>query len=198
VAAGLGGGSSDAAATLRALDRLFDCAVPPAELAALAAGLGSDVPFFLGASTLAIGRGRGDRREPADPLPGLPGVLVMPEAGVATAEAYRMLDRARAGRPAAPPSRLDRPADWSQVAARAHNDFEAVVATARPEVRDALAELRATRPLLALLSGSGSACFALYARDGEAARAAASLAASGRWRTFRIRTLADWPQPAEL
>jgi 4-diphosphocytidyl-2-C-methyl-D-erythritol kinase len=199
-AAGLGGGSSDAAATLRALDQLFDRRVGHADVLGIAAHLGSDVPFFLALTPLAIGRGRGELLEPLDPLPALPGLLVVPPIGVSTAEAYRALDRARdrAAVPALKP--LDDPRDWADVAGAAHNDFEAIVLPMHPEVGEALTALRATRPLIALLSGSGSACFALYRSDHEAriAHTAMTALAHGRWRAVPFRTLAAWPEPAEL
>ena len=100
VGAGLGGGSSDAAAMLLALDRLFPGAVASGRIAELAAGIGSDVPFFLGASPLALGRGRGEVLEAIEPLPSLAGVVVSPPVQVSTREAYRELARAREGSPA--------------------------------------------------------------------------------------------------
>jgi 4-diphosphocytidyl-2-C-methyl-D-erythritol kinase len=200
VAAGLGGGSSDAAATLRALDRLFEGAVGHADLLGIAANLGSDVPFFLSLTPLAVGRGRGELLDALDPLPALPGLLVVPELPVPTGEAYAALDRARGSASPPPPAPPPNPRDWADVARGAHNDFEAVVAPVHPEVRDALAALRATAPLIALLSGSGSACFALYRTDHEAqvAQVAAASLARGRWRVAPFRTLAAWPKPTEL
>ncbi|MSR36057.1 MAG: 4-(cytidine 5'-diphospho)-2-C-methyl-D-erythritol kinase [Gemmatimonadetes bacterium] len=198
VAAGLGGGSSDAAATLKALDRLFEGAVGAGALMAIAARLGSDVPFFLMPLPLGLGRGRGEVLEPVDPLPALPGVVVLPGVRMSTAEAYGALDRLRAARPSATPPRLRAPRDWGEVASGAHNDFEGVVASAHPEVRDALSDLRATRPLVGMLSGSGASCFALYGNDNEADGASAALGSEGGRRTVRMRTLTAWPEPADL
>jgi 4-diphosphocytidyl-2C-methyl-D-erythritol kinase len=197
--AGLGGGSSDAAATLRGLDRLFEGAVPAHRLIEIAAELGSDVPFFLAPTPHAAATGRGERLEPLDPHEGVPGIVLVPQVHVSTAEAYAALDRSRdggGGAVDAPPAPLP-VSGWPDIAARAHNDFEPVVAAAHPEIRAALAALRATRPHLALLAGSGSACFALYEDDGQADRAAAALGRDERWRLYRIRTLAAWPEPAE-
>jgi 4-diphosphocytidyl-2-C-methyl-D-erythritol kinase len=199
-ATGLGGGSSDAAAVLRALDRLFDGAVGHADLLGIAANLGSDVPFFLALTPLAIGRGRGELLDALDPLPALPGILVVSGVAVSTAEAYRALDRVRdrAAARSFPP--LEHPRDWADVARAAHNDFEEIVVAMHPEVAEALAALRATHPLTALLSGSGSACFALYRTDHEAriALTAVTALARGRWRGVPFRTLAAWPDAAEL
>ena len=194
--AGLGGGSSDAAATLRALDEVFPGAVPPERIDAIARDLGSDVPFSLGASPLAVGRGRGEVIEGRAPLPILPGVVVLPSVRVPTADAYRALARSRETHP---PSHLGlpvAPADWAGLAIMASNDFEDVVPALYPPVADALTALRATNPLLALLSGSGSASFALYNTEDEAGQAVATLSGRADLRVFSIRTMGAWPDRA--
>ena len=191
--AGLGGGSSDAAATLRALDALFPRAVPPEEIRAIAEGLGSDVPFFLGPTPLALGRGRGEVIEPITPLPSLPGVVVLPEGRVATASAYRELDLQREGKPAAASQPLGPPSDWNAAAASARNDFEPVVGVTRPDVGRTLAALRETKPRLSLLSGSGSASFALYDSEEGAEAAAARLGGVPDLRVIPVSTLDGWP-----
>ena len=170
--AGLGGGSSDAAAVLRALRRLYAPDMGDGRLEALAARLGSDVPFFIrGGTQLATGRG-----EVVAPLPGLTAgwfVVVKPEEGYATAEMYRRLDE--------PGSVLVRNSRYMQdavaannvhaVAAELHNSFERVVpkGSSLRTIKDAL---RARGALGTLLSGSGSAVFGLF-DDREAALAAA-------------------------
>ncbi len=95
VGGGLGGGSSDAAATLRCLDELFSPPVGVAALTEVARGLGADVPFFLCRSPLALGSGRGDRLTPLPPLPARPVLLVGSPEGVGTAWAYNLLARGR-------------------------------------------------------------------------------------------------------
>lgn len=170
--AGLGGGSSDAAAVLRALRRLYAPDMGDGRLEALAARLGSDVPFFIrGGTQLATGRG-----EVVAPLPGLTAgwfVVVKPEEGYATAEMYRRLDE--------PGSVLVRNSRYMQdavaannvhaVAAELHNSFERVVpkGSSLRTIKDAL---WARGALGTLLSGSGSAVFGLF-DDREAALAAA-------------------------
>ena len=170
--AGLGGGSSDAAAVLRALRRLYAPDMGDGRLEALAARLGSDVPFFIrGGTQLATGRG-----EVVAPLPGLTAgwfVVVKPEEGYATAEMYRRLDE--------PGSVLVRNSRYMQdavaannvhaVAAELHNSFERVVPKGGSlrTIKDAL---WARGALGTLLSGSGSAVFGLF-DDREAALAAA-------------------------
>jgi 4-diphosphocytidyl-2-C-methyl-D-erythritol kinase len=86
--AGLGGGSSDAAATLLALDQLHDGRLGISRLIELAAGIGSDVPFFLGDAAVRVS-GRGERLESVEPPPALPILLLKPSFGVPTPEAYR-------------------------------------------------------------------------------------------------------------
>jgi 4-diphosphocytidyl-2-C-methyl-D-erythritol kinase len=86
--AGLGGGSSDAAATLHALDQLQDGKLGSSRLIELAAGIGSDVPFFLGDAAVRVS-GRGERLESVEPPPALPILLLKPSFGVPTPEAYR-------------------------------------------------------------------------------------------------------------
>lgn len=170
--AGLGGGSSDAAAVLRALRTLYDSGIGDGALESMGAKLGSDVPFFIrGGTQLATGRG-----EVVAPLPGLTAgwfVVVKPEEGYATAEMYRRLDE--------PGSVLVRNSRYMQdavaannvhaVAAELHNSFERVVpkGSSLRTIKDAL---WARGALGTLLSGSGSAVFGLF-DDREAALAAA-------------------------
>ena len=192
--AGLGGGSSDAAATLRALDRLFPGALAPEHMASVAARLGSDVPFFLAPSPLAIGRGRGEMLESLTTLPSLPGLVMVPGVRIETARAYRDLALHRQGMPVSSGSSRPVPTSWEELAARAANDFEAVVPPQHPSVAEALVALRATRPLLALLAGSGGACFALYRTAPEAEQARRALPSLTGSRILPIRTLAAWPE----
>lgn len=211
VGAGLGGGSSDAAAALRALDRLFPAALSRARLSQLAARLGSDVPFFLCASPLARARGRGERLEALPTLPPRSGVVVMPPAGMPTALAYSRLERQRsqAGEGATPaPDGAEGPlegtapgagpVDWEEVAAGAMNDFQETVVREVPLVRECLDALGRTGPELALLSGSGAASFAIYRSEEEAAEAGKRLAAALDARVFRVRTLSAWHGRATL
>ena len=177
VGGGLGGGSSDAAATLRCLDELFGPPVGVAALTGMARGLGADVAFFLSPSPLALGGGRGDHLTPLPPLPPRPVLLVGSAEGVGTAWAYNLLARGRrrgvelpsAGQPV--PLTPARCRDWATVAGMAHNDFEAPIFAVRPDLRDTMLSLSDTSPLLALMSGSGSTIFAVYPHEESAARA---------------------------
>lgn len=182
-AAGLGGGSSDAAAVLRAL---AEAETPgegpsPSELAELALDLGSDVPFFLSGRSLAVARGRGERlSEPPEPVPPpLPLVLVNPGLQLSAADAYRDLvgftPRLRADRA------LKRLADgeepgWS-------NGLQPGVLRAHPEVREVLGALRAAGLRGVLMSGSGPTCFGVAGSPAKARELAAQLRAErpGWW-----------------
>jgi 4-diphosphocytidyl-2-C-methyl-D-erythritol kinase len=174
VAAGLGGGSADAAATLDAVNQLAGGAVPRAELLHLAARLGADVPFLLSGARLALGWGHGERLLVLPALPPVPLLLLVPPVGVSTAEAYRWIDAARptaAGRGALALD-LDALSRWSDIARMAGNDFESAVFGREPAIRAAFEALARTQPLLCRMSGSGSTLFAAYrtSRDRDDAR----------------------------
>ena len=164
VRAGLGGGSSNAAATLLAVNRLAGDAVPRHELLQFAARIGSDVPFFLSGGAFAVAWGHGERLLRLPPLPAAPVLLLTPTVSVATPEAYGWIDEARAtvGRRGAVVLDLDALGAWGDVARLAGNDFESVVFGRLPEVRHAFEALAGTRPLLCRMSGSGSTLFAVY------------------------------------
>ena len=169
--AGLGGGSSDAAAALRAANRLAGDAVPRHELLQLASQLGSDVPFFVTGAPLALAWNRGERMIRLPPLPPSPALLVTPRTPIATADAYGWVDSARgaAGRRGAVALDLDSLSRWGDIGRMAGNDFESPVFSKHREIRDAFEALVNTRPLVCRMSGSGSTLFAIYrsARDRE-------------------------------
>jgi len=189
--AGLGGGSSDAAAVLRALDALLPGLLSPSSLLRLGGELGSDVTFFLGASPLAMAKGRGELLEPLQPLPTRDVVVVMPPVHVSTAWAYRVLDEMRTGgtfaRPGAVP--IPRPDSWALVAAVAANDFEDVVPADRAEVAASLEALRSAGASVALLSGSGGACFGIFPDAATSDRVARTLRGRLGWPALATRTL---------
>jgi 4-diphosphocytidyl-2-C-methyl-D-erythritol kinase len=167
--AGLGGGSSDGAAALVAVNQLAGNAVPRHELLQFAARLGSDVPFFLSGAPLALGWGRGERLLALPPLPAAPVLLVTPPVGVGTPEAYRWLDAARqsAGRRGAVALDLDALSRWGDIGRLAGNDFESVVFARVPAIRAAFEALVRTRPVVCRMSGSGSTLFAVYRSAGD-------------------------------
>ncbi|HEX7089231.1 MAG TPA: 4-(cytidine 5'-diphospho)-2-C-methyl-D-erythritol kinase [Longimicrobiales bacterium] len=174
--AGLGGGSSDAAATLRALNELYGRPLDGPALMRLGAALGSDVPYFVTGAALALVWGRGERVLPLPPPPRAPVLLAVPPFAIATAEAYRALDRQRGTAPVPRTIRLEDLSTWDGLAATAANDFEPVVFRAHPDLarlRDALEALGA-RP--ARLTGSGSTVFGIFESAAQRRAATAELA----------------------
>lgn len=170
VASGIGGGSADAAATLRALARLEGVALDDPGLVACADALGSDVPACLLGVT-AIGRGRGERLEPVAGPSGAPVLLVNPGVAVSTAAVFKAWDG------------IDR-GPIGDVLRDGRNDLEAPARAIAPVIGDVLAMLGA-RPgvTLARMSGSGATCFALFesAAARDAAHATIRTAHPGWW-----------------
>ncbi len=158
---GLGGGSSDAAAALAALNELWRLDLPRERLAELAAELGSDVPLFLNGPAARI-RGRGERVEPVEMQPFF-ALLWMPELSCPTAEVYAAYDRL-AGHESKP-ARGTGP----------HNDLEPAAREVCPELGEIASKLSAATGLDAHLTGSGSAMFVLAADERQARAAAEGL-----------------------
>ncbi|MBI3505262.1 MAG: 4-(cytidine 5'-diphospho)-2-C-methyl-D-erythritol kinase [Proteobacteria bacterium] len=170
VASGIGGGSADAAATLRALGKLWGLLPPADRLAELAYGLGADTIACL-AAIPAWMSGTGETLEPVGALPAAGIVLCNPGVAVATPAVFRM----RSG-PFSKPARFAIPADAAGLAlalGATSNDLAAPACTLAPAIGDVLAALEnLPGTLIARMSGSGATCFALYA-DRDAARTAA-------------------------
>jgi 4-diphosphocytidyl-2-C-methyl-D-erythritol kinase len=164
VRAGLGGGSSDAAAALLAVNRLAGNAIPRHELLQFAAKLGSDVSFFLGGATLALAWAHGDRLLRLPPLPSAPALLLTPPISISTAEAYAWVDEGRPSGAQRGAVGLDLNAlsTWGDIGRMVGNDFESVVFARHPPIRAAFEALVGTRPLVCRMSGSGSTLFAIY------------------------------------
>ncbi len=164
VRAGLGGGSSDGAAALLAVNHLAGNAVPRHELLQFAARLGSDVAFFVAQAPLALAWGHGERLFRLPALPAAAALLVTPPVGVSTAEAYGWVSAARKhdGRRGAVALDLDSLSAWGSIGRMAGNDFEAVVFAHLPAVRAAFEALCTTHPLVCRMTGSGSTLFAIY------------------------------------
>jgi len=176
--AGLGGGSSDAATTLLGLDALFPGEADRETLLAIAGTLGSDVPFFLADSPFTLAWGRGERLFPVDPLASAPVLLALPPVGVPTPWAYQSLAEARSREPVLRGPRVLDPdllADWEGVSSLAENDFQEIVFREHPLLQRIHAELEGKGPMFSLLSGSGSALFALFADETTARRAGEEL-----------------------
>ena len=191
---GLGGGSSNAAVTLLGLARLWRVPARPAELCEIGAGLGADVPFFLTGGT-ALGTGLGTDLAVLDDLPEQFLIVVTPGVGVATATAYRDLH--------APDLTNADTAHIFTVSREAHalaesfpsalaNDFESVVLKQEPEIARVKDALQLSGARAAMLSGSGSSVFGIFADAPTQARAVAWLTENKGhdWRIFPCRTLA--------
>ena len=169
VGGGMGGGSADAGAVLRALDALSPKPLGP-RLIELATGLGADVPFMAIEKPTVIAWGRGERMLPLDPLPSRPIVLISPGFPVRTAEAYGWVSHGR-GTYAAESALLSREslADWAGIAALATNDFERVVARRHPRIAELVDELSSRGASPAMMSGSGSTVFGIFEEVPDAA-----------------------------
>lgn len=189
--AGLGGGSSDAAATLVGLSRLWRSPLSPKALLAVAATLGADVPFFLIGGT-ALGLGRGDTIYPLIDLPPCHIVVVRPPFGVSTRDAYAWLSNAR-----------DRASSSGSAAAAGEpatsfgNDFEPVVEAHHPEIAEIRNRLRQLGARAARLSGSGSAVFGVFDTAARARQASTALGRSA-WNVAQTTTVRRTPKQREF
>jgi 4-diphosphocytidyl-2-C-methyl-D-erythritol kinase len=155
---GLGGGSSNAAAVLLGLPVLLGRYIPLEKLHALAAELGSDVPFFLYGGT-ALGLGRGTEIYPLADIPAVNGLLAAPGIHVSTPDAYRILNRPDGG---AAPAGYFNPADWQ---ARGVNDFEPAVYHQNPKLKAVANRLKRAGAATVRMSGSGSSIFGVFSEE---------------------------------
>ncbi|MGG7576547.1 4-(cytidine 5'-diphospho)-2-C-methyl-D-erythritol kinase [Rhizobium sp. Nf11,1] len=169
VASGIGGGSADAAATLRGLMRLWGLRLPVEPLAALALKLGADVPMCLESRPL-IARGIGEEIEAVPDLPAFAMVLANPLKGVSTPEVFRRLTAKNNS-----PLRLAHTEGWLAAIGAARNDLEPPAREAVPEIAAISAMLQAEGALLARMSGSGATCFGIFANMAAARDATAAL-----------------------
>jgi len=189
--AGLGGGSSNAAATLLGLSKFGEIELEPAELESIATGLGSDVPFFLHGGT-ALGVGRGEEIHPLPDLPASNLVVVFPGVPVSTSEAYKSLNLGLTS------LRSDHRIhnfcgllrSGASCLAAGFNDFEFPILSAYPVIREARRLLLAHGASVALLSGSGSSVFGFFS-DEESALAASRAVCRETWRVFPAKTLSS-------
>ena len=174
VAAGLGGGSADAAAVLRAANRLAGEPLAPEDLVALASRVGSDVPSQVRPGH-AVVWGLGELVEPV-PLPPL-ALVLLPAEGLSTGEVYAELDRLQAWREDIDPEPVRELATGTlpEIAERVENDLERATLSLRPEREQALEELRRAGALAAAISGSGPTAFGLFRSTQEAAEAASQI-----------------------
>ena len=180
VAAGLGGGSADAAATLRALADLWRLALPEDALFEIAGALGADVPMCLAGRT-ALASGIGDRLEPVPPLPSAAILLVNPRVALLTREVFAARRGPFSAARPLPPRWRDG-AELVAALAERGNDLADAAMSLQPVVAEVLDVLRHSADVrYAAMTGSGATCFALYDTLAAARRAAASVP-EGWWR----------------
>ncbi|MGH3896967.1 MAG: 4-(cytidine 5'-diphospho)-2-C-methyl-D-erythritol kinase [Pseudonocardiaceae bacterium] len=195
VAGGMAGGSADAAGALVALASLWRLDISREELAGLAAGLGSDVPFALHGGT-ALGTGRGESLVPVLSRHTFHWVVALDRRGLSTADVYRELDRLRAqGSPGSSLPRLGgvepllealSSGDPRQLALLLGNDLQAAAISLRPALRRTLRAGVEAGALAGMVSGSGPTCAFLCVDADAAVRVAAELAGAGVCRTVRV------------
>jgi len=208
--AGLGGGSTDAAAILLALPALLRKRLPAEQLASIAAQLGSDVPFFLHGGT-ALGLGRGEELYPLPDLPAVRGLLVAPNVHSSTADAYRDLSAQLTSIQLQ--NKLvsfqreiwQSAADAGGVIRMDENDFEAVVFERHPELRQIKRRLVRAGANPAAMTGSGSSIFGIFPDRGRLDAAKQlfanervfpiSFLSRARYRSAWHRALAPYIQP---
>jgi len=195
LAAGLAGGSADAAAALVACDALWGTGMTRDDLAAVAAEIGSDVPFLVYGGT-ALGTGRGETVSPVLVRPtNWHWVIAVADGGLATPAVYAELDRLRALRVAPPPlGSTDellaalRQRDPEVLAGALGNDLQFAALSLRPQLSDVLKAGRAAGALAGIVSGSGPTCVFLAYDAAEANMIASSLESAGVCREARTAT----------
>ncbi|TGP56800.1 4-(cytidine 5'-diphospho)-2-C-methyl-D-erythritol kinase [bacterium M00.F.Ca.ET.230.01.1.1] len=175
VASGVGGGSSDAAAALNALARLWKLAIDDTSLARIGLSLGADVPMCLKSKPL-VARGIGDEVLPLSAFPALGLVLVNPGVAVATPDVFKALSRRDKEALPALPKRLDFHAvrNWLETT---RNDLEPPAQSIQPAIGEALKALKRADAAFARMSGSGATCFGLFETGNVAKRAAIEIRA---------------------
>lgn len=189
--AGLAGGSSDAAATLAALNRLWELNLPRTELQELAAELGSDIPFFLADSPWAVCRGRGELIESLPPANPLWTVIVRPPVGLSTADVYRACrptEHPRSAKPLIEAIQSGRLEDLEQ---HLHNSLQAPAEQLCPLLEQVKQAFEAESFLAHQMSGSGTAWFGICRTETEARDIAAKLDSQQLGHLFVASTLSS-------
>ena len=188
---GLGGGSSNAAVTLVALNRLWRVGLPASDLEQIGSELGADVPFFFSGGT-AVATGIGTTIEQGSDVPRQYLIIVTPNASVSTAIAYASLN--------APSlttfesvsilsSSFTEPFSGDSSQWPLHNDFEGVIFEIEPEIRRAKLALFDAGARAALLAGSGSSVFGIFSDEAARDQALKHVRCEAGWRVFACHTL---------
>jgi 4-diphosphocytidyl-2-C-methyl-D-erythritol kinase len=178
--AGLGGGSANAAGVILAIDRSLGLRLPMSDLVSVALGLGSDIPFMLHGGTM-LGRGRGDKLSPLEPLKGGVFAIVKPPVNISTSWAYENINFALTKhKPRINLKAVNAVlARFPRVTASFRNALEDVVCPAYPVVSAILGELLSTEPCFASMTGSGSALYAVYDSEARAVETAERFSVRG-------------------
>jgi 4-diphosphocytidyl-2-C-methyl-D-erythritol kinase len=183
VASGIGGGSADAAAALRGLNRLWDLGKDETALTEAGAGLGSDIPACV-ISAPCFMEGRGEMLRPVESMPSLPMLLVNPGVAVPTKDVFAALETRSGVEMVLPRGRFSDTADLMRFLETTRNDLEAPARRIQPVIGEVLAVMGALPgALLVRMSGSGATCFGIFADEDCCCRAAEALSQShpGWW-----------------
>lgn len=172
IASGIGGGSADAAATLRGLLRFWSCTLPQATLDNIALSLGADVPMCF-AGTPLMARGIGEELTSLPDLPAFAMVLANPLTGVSTPEIFRRLTTKN--NPTIPASLPQTGGDWSVFISALRNDLQAPAIAALPVISEVSQLLEEQGASLVRMSGSGATCFGLFSSFEAAQKAETAL-----------------------
>lgn len=183
IAAGLGGGSSNAATVLMGLNELLHCGLGSESLQELGAQLGADVPFFIFQQP-AWATGIGTQLQPLPPLPDVAYLLVNPGIAVSTASVYQSLQLTKKGELASLPRFSV--VTGSDLCAALHNDLESVTLPRYPLLQRIKQQLIAKGALGALMSGSGATVFGVFENLAAAKSAGRQLQAEADWRVFAV------------
>lgn len=184
VQAGLGGGSGNAAGTLVALNHLMGTPLSEPQLRDLALKLGADVPFFIQPRP-SLAQGLGEQLTPLPGHPTLPLVIIKPELNISTAQAYRQCHPSLLANLPEPPQTIE------DVGHGLRNQFEASLLPQFPQLAEIKERLKNVGALAALVSGSGSAVFGVFASQQEQQRAARELSSETLGECFVCETISQ-------
>ena len=188
---GLGGGSSNAAVTLLALNRLWRTGLSETDLRQIGSGLGADVPFFFRGGT-AVAQGIGTEIEEVADVAKQHLIIVTPNASVSTATAYASLNAPSLTTPKSVSilsSSFTEPFSVDSSQWPLHNDFEGVIFEIEPEIRRAKSALLDAGARAALLAGSGSSVFGIFTNEAARDQALKNVRCEAGWRVFACHTL---------
>lgn len=188
IASGIGGGSADAAATLRGLLDLWDARIELSRLEAIALALGADVPMCLNGIPL-LAKGIGEEIVPLGDFPALPVVLVNPLVAVSTPVVFRMLEN-KTNPSLVLPNGLATMAEWLSAMATMRNDLQPPAQKLQPVIAEVCQALTGSGAALVRMSGSGATCFGIYDSHERAEGAARALsAAHPGWYVLACKTV---------